>query len=131
MLETKWAGDFSSWSTSDGYAHITWTRRYIDNQGFFLQTLSYSRIDATCEMTPIQDLMEPISLSDGKYYGIDLDVKGTEIMIGGYHRDISTGGTYKDLTSVFLLKSDYPTSSSDWVFTPNIIGDIEINMNEG
>ena len=130
MLETKWAGDFSSWSTSDGYAHITWTRRYIDNQGFFLQTLSYSRIDATCEMTPIQDLMEPISLSDGKYYGIDLDVKGTEIMIGGYHRDISTGGTYKDLTSVFLLKSDYPTSSSDWDFTPNIIGDIEINMNE-
>ncbi|MDE0953552.1 MAG: S8 family serine peptidase, partial [Candidatus Poseidoniales archaeon] len=130
MLETKWSGDFTSWSTSDGYAHVAWTRRYIDNQGYFLQTLSYSRIDATCEMSPIQDLMESISLSDGKYYGIDIDVKGTEIMIGGYHRDISTGGTYQDLTSIFLLTSDYPTSSSDWDFTPNIIGEIEINMNE-
>ena len=130
MLETKWSGDFASWSTSDGYAHIAWTRRYIDNQGYFLQTLSYARIDATCEISPVQDLMESISLSDGKYYGIDMDVRGTEIMIGGYHRDISTGGTYKDLTSVFLLTSDYPTSSSDWSFTPNVIGEIEINMNE-
>jgi hypothetical protein len=59
-----------------------------------------------------------------------MDVRGTEIMIGGYHRDISTGGTYKDLTSVFLLTSDYPISSSDWSFTPNVIGEIEINMNE-
>ena len=130
ILETKWSGDFASWSTSDGYAHVAWTRRYIDNQGYFLQTLSYSRIDATCEMTPVQDLMESISLSDGKYYGIDMDVRGTEVMIGGYHRDISTGGTYKDLTNIFLLTSDYPTSSSDWSFTPNIIGEIEINMND-
>ena len=130
MLEIKWSGDFTSWSTSDGYAHIAWTRRYIDSQGYFQQTLSYSRIDASCEMTPIQDLLQPISLSDGKYYGIDIDVQGTEIMIGGYHRDISTGGTYKDLTNVFLLNSDFPTSSSDWTFTPNIIDEIEINMNE-
>jgi len=130
MLETKWSGDFTSWSTSDGYAHIAWTRRYIDTQGYFMQTLSYSRIDATCEMTPIQDLMESISLSDGKYYGINMDVKETEIMIGGYHRDISTGGSYDDLTNIFLLTSDFPTSSSDWTFTPNIIEEIEINMNE-
>ncbi len=129
-LEVKWSGDFTSWSTGDGYAHIAWTRRYIDNQGYFQQTLSYSRIDASCEMTPIQDLMQPISLSDGKYYGIDIDVQGTEVIIGGYHRDISTGGTYDDLTNVFLLTSDFPTSSSDWTFTPNIIADIEINMNE-
>ena len=125
MLETKWSGDLTSWSTSDGYAHIVWTRRYIDNQGYFKQTLSYSRIDATCELSPVQDLMLPISLSDGKYFGIDIDVKGTEIIVAGYHRDISTGGTFKDLTSVFLLTSDYPISSDDWDYTPNVIDEIE------
>ena len=128
MLETKWSGDLTSWSTSDGYAHIVWTRRYIDNQGYFKQTISYSRIDATCEMAPVQDLMQPISLSDGKYFGIDIDVKGTEIIIAGYHRDISTGGTFKDLTSVFLLTSNYPISSDDWDYTPNGIDEIEISM---
>jgi DNA-directed RNA polymerase subunit RPC12/RpoP len=128
MLETKWSGDLTSWSTSDGYAHIVWTRRYIDNQGYFKQTISYSRIDATCEMDPVQDLMEPISLSDGKYFGIDIDVKGTEIIVAGYHRDISTGGTFKDLTSVFLLTSDYPITSDDWDYTPNVIDEIEISM---
>ena len=30
VLETKWSGDLTSWSTSDGYAHISWTRRYIE-----------------------------------------------------------------------------------------------------
>tara|TARA_B100000900_G_scaffold407171_1_gene419416 strand:- start:86 stop:4837 length:4752 start_codon:yes stop_codon:yes gene_type:complete len=128
MLETKWSGDLTSWSTSDGYAHIVWTRRYIDNQGYFKQTISYSRIDATCEMDPIQDLMDPISLSDGKYFGLDIDVKGTDIIVAGYHRDISTGGTFKDLTSVFLLTSNYPISSDDWDYTPNVIDEIEISM---
>ena len=129
-LETKWSGDLTSWSTGDGYAHIAWTRRYIDNQGYFKQTLSYSRIDASCEMSPVQDLMDSISLSDGKYFGIDMDVKGTEIIIAGYHRDISTGGTFKDLTSVFLLTSDYPISSDDWKFTPNVIDEIDVSMYE-
>ena len=79
-------------------------------------------------MSPVQDLMLPISLSDGKYFGIDIDVKGTEIIVAGYHRDISTGGTFKDLTSVFLLTSDYPISSDDWDYTPNVIDEIEISM---
>ena len=128
VLETKWSGDLTSWSTSDGYAHISWTRRYIDNLGYFKQTISYSRIDASCEMSPVQDLIQPISLSEGKYFGIDMDVRGTDIIIGGYHRDISTGGTFKDLTSVFLLKSDYPTSFDDWELTPNVIDEIELSM---
>ena len=53
-----------------------------------MQTVSYSTIDSNCKMTPIQDLMKGIPLSDGKYWGIDVDVEDTEILVSGYHRDM-------------------------------------------
>jgi len=126
VLDEMWAGDIATWSTEDGWAHIVWTRRFLDSSGYFLQTLSYSAIDATCQMSPIQDLMDPISLSDGKYWGIDIDVEGEEVLISGYHRDMFTGGTFGDETSVFLLHADNPTKSSDWTLTPNVIGEIDL-----
>ena len=126
LLEVTWSGDFASASTDDGIAHIIWTRRYLDTNGYLQQTVSYSTIDSACQMTPIQDLMEPILLSDGKYWGIDLDLKGSDILISGYHRDLLTGGTYQDLTSIFTLQADAPTSSNDWSFTPNVVADIDV-----
>ena len=59
-------------------------------------------------MRPIQDLMDPILLSDGKYWGVDIDVDGTKLLVAGYHRDLLTGGTYQDLTSIFILEADAP-----------------------
>ena len=126
VLDDVWSGDIAIWSTEDEVAHVVWTRRFLDSEGYFQQTLSYSTIDATCQMTPIQDLMDPILLSDGKYWGIDVDVDGSDVLVAGYHRDLSTGGTYEDLTSVFLLHADAPTKSSDWELTPNVIGEIDL-----
>ena len=126
VLDEMWAGDIATWSTEDGWAHIVWTRRFLDSSGYFLQTLSYSSIDATCQMSPIQDLMDPLLLSDGKYWGIDIDVDDEEVLVSGYHRDMFTGGTFGDQTSVFLLHADNPTKSSDWTLTPNIIGELDL-----
>ena len=126
VLDEMWAGDIATWSTEDGWAHIVWTRRFLDSSGYFLQTLSYSAIDATCQMSPIQDLMDPLLLSDGKYWGIDIDVDDEEVLVSGYHRDMFTGGTFGDQTSVFLLHADNPTKSSDWTLTPNIIGELDL-----
>jgi len=126
LLDEMWSGDLAFRSTEDGWAHIVWTRRYIDSSGYFRQTLSYSTIDASCEMTPIQDLMQPILLSDGKYWGIDIDVEDSEILVSGYHREMMTGGSFGDLTSVFLLHADAPTKSSDWSLTPNVVDDIDL-----
>ena len=126
VLDEMWAGDIATWSTEDGWAHIVWTRRFLDSSGYFLQTLSYSAIDATCQMSPIQDLMAPLLLSDGKYWGIDIDVDDEEVLVSGYHRDMFTGGTFGDQTSVFLLHADNPTKSSDWTLTPNIIGELDL-----
>ena len=126
MLEEKWSGDFVAAPTSDGIAHIVWTRRFLDTSGYLKQTVSYSTIDSSCEMRPIQDLMDPILLSDGKYWGVDIDVDGTKLLVAGYHRDLFTGGSYQDLTSIFILEADAPTSSNDWRLTPNAISDIDV-----
>ena len=126
MLEEKWSGDFVAAPTSDGIAHIVWSRRFLDTSGYLKQTVSYSTIDSACEMRPIQDLMDPILLSDGKYWGIDIDVDGTKLLVAGYHRDLLTGGSFQDLTSIFILEADAPTSSNDWRLTPNAISDIDV-----
>ena len=126
VLDEMWAGDLIFSGTEDGWAHIVWTRRFIDTSGYFRQTLSYSTIDATCEMTPIQDLMQPILLSDGKYWGIDMDVYDSEIVVSGYHREMMTGGSFGDQTSVFILHADAPTKSSDWSLTPNVVDEIDL-----
>jgi len=126
IMEDRWSGDIVVRSTEDGIAHILWTRRYLDSDGFLMQTLSYSTIDPTCKMAPIQDLLKGIPLSDGKYWGIDMDVSDTEIIVAGYHRNLFTGGTLDDVTNIFLLHADAPTSSSDWNLNPNIIADIDV-----
>ena len=126
VLDEMWSGDIAFSSTEDGWAHIVWTRRFIDSTGYFRQTLSYSTIDASCEMTPIQDLMQPILLSDGKYWGIDIDIDGSEILVSGYHREMMSGSSFGEQTSVFILHADAPTKSSDWSLTPNVVDEIDL-----
>ncbi len=125
VIEDRWSGDLSVVSTDDGFAHIIWTRRYLNSNGFLMQTVSYSTIDANCRMSPTQDLMPGIPLSDGKYWGIDVDVRDSEILVSGYHRDVFSGGSLEDVTDIFLLYSEAPVSSSDWTLNPSIIHDID------
>ena len=46
-------------------------------------------------------------------------------MVAGYHRDLLTGGTYRD-PRIFILEADALTSSNDWRLTPNAISDIDV-----
>jgi len=90
-----------------------------------MQTLSYSTVDSSCRIPPAQDLLPGIPLSDGKYWGVDMDVKDSEILVSGYKRDAFNGGTLEDVTDIFLLHSESPLSSADWTLMPRIIGDID------
>jgi subtilisin family serine protease len=127
ILEEMWSGEISVEIDEDNIAHLSWTRRYLDNNGYYKQTLTYSTIDSSCQMTPIQDLMPPILLSDGKYWGIDMDKRDTEIIISGYHQDIFAGGSFQESTDIFLLYSDLPISSADWSVNADIVADIDIS----
>ena len=129
IMEETWAGEISIEVNEDNVAHMVWTRRYLDSNGYYKQTLTYSSIDSACQMTPIQDLMPPILLSDGKYWGIDMDMRDSEIIVSGYHQDIFTGGTFQKKTDIFLIYGDNPTSSEDWALTSEIISDLDIMTN--
>ena len=125
VIEERWSGDFAIIGTEDGYAHIVWTRRYMGPNWFLMQTLSYSTIDSSCRIAPAQDLLPGIPLSDGKYWGIDMDVKEDEILVSGYHRDVFSEGSLRDETNIFLLHAESPVSSDDWTLNSEIIQDID------
>ncbi len=126
VFEEMWTGDIAIISSEDMFAHIAWTRRYLDASGYFRQTVSYTTLDSSCQMTPVQDIMPPLLLSDGKYWGLDMDVRESEIMIAGYHRDIFTSGTQQEITSVFILSSDAPTKGSDWSLNPSAVSELDL-----
>ena len=112
-------------SSEDGLAHVAWTRRYLDNSGFFQQTVSYTTIDSSCLMTPVQDIMEPILLSEGKYWGIGMDIDGPEILLAGYHHKLNTGSSNEN-TAVFMAMSESPTKSTDWIINPQVVGGLDV-----
>ena len=130
IIEERWSGDISIIGTDDGFAHIVWTRRYMGPNWFLMQTLSYSTIDSSCRIAPPQDLLPGIPLSDGKYWGIDMDVRDSEILVSGYHRDVFGGGSLEDETNIFLIHSESPLSSDDWTLQNGIIRDIDADPNQ-
>ena len=125
VMEERWTGDLAVMDGEDGLSHLAWTRRYLDSFGFLKQTVSYSTIDYTCNIAPIQDLVDGISLSDGKYWGLDIDVFDSEIIIAGYHLKLGKG-LKNDATDIFILSAESPKSSSDWVINHNVISEINV-----
>ena len=130
VIEERWSGDIAIVGTDEGFAHIVWTRRYMGPNWFLMQTLSYSTIDSSCRIAPPQDLLPGIPLSDGKYWGIDMDVRDSEILVSGYHRDVFSGGSLDDETKIFLIHSENPLSSDDWILQSGIIRDIDADPNQ-
>ena len=125
VLETEWIGDIAV-NSYQGVVTVAWTRSYLDENSFLRTTVSYTTIDRTCQMTPRQDLMPGLLSAEGTYWGLGLDQKDDTVVLAGYHRDLLTGGTYQDATSIFLIKTDSPLSADDWVIHRNTILDIEM-----
>jgi hypothetical protein len=124
-LESDWAGEFSISSGEGDSANVVWTRRLIDQFGATVTTLSFSTVDLSCTNTEVIDLMPELMLAEGTYWGIDLEVDDGKALIGGYHRDLFTSGTYDDVTSVFTLDSNTPLDSESWRRTREVIPVIE------
>ena len=125
VLETEWIGDIAVNSYQD-IVTVAWTRSYLDENSFLRSTVSYTTIDRTCQMTPRQDLMPGLLSAQGTYWGLGLDQNDDTVVLAGYHRDLETGGTYQDATSVFLIKTDSPLSADDWTIHRNTILGIEM-----
>ncbi|MEE2747913.1 MAG: S8 family serine peptidase [Candidatus Thermoplasmatota archaeon] len=124
-LESEWIGDIAV-NSYQGIVTVAWTRMYLDENSFIKSTVSYTTIDRTCQMTPRQDLMPGLLTAEGTYWGLDLDQKDDTVVLAGYHRDMVTGGTYQDITTIFLIETDSPLSTDNWEIHRNSILDIEM-----
>jgi subtilisin family serine protease len=124
-LETEWIGDVAV-NSYQGIVTVAWTRSYLDDNAFIRSTVSYTTIDRTCQMTPRQDLMPGLLSAEGTYWGLGLDQRDDTVVIAGYHRDLVTGGTYQDMTTIFLIETDSPLSADDWLIHRNTVLDIDM-----
>ncbi len=75
--------------------------------------------------------MPAIKLSEGSYWGLALTEYDEQMVLSGYHRDISTSGSWQDITSIFTLTSMSPDSPSSWSPPNVVLSDIDIRPSQG
>ena len=92
--------------------------------------ISMTSITSSGETTSIQSHMTPLKLSEGNYWGLALTQNDERMVLGGYHRDIATGGSWQDSTSIFVMISDTPQIESSWSIS-NVLYNIDIKPSQG
>ena len=130
MIEENWAGEFSFVLRDDNRVHLAWTKRFTDQQGYTMTDVGMASIGMLGDMTTKSSHLTPIKQSEGSYWGFDMAVNGDEIVLAGYHRDILTGGSWNDLTNIFMIHNDDYKSSS-WTTKMNVLSDIDIKPQDG
>ena len=124
-LERFWSGSISTTVDDSSIAHLVWTRRLVTGTGVLSETVSYATVDDQCTPTVPQDLMSPLPLDLGDYFGVDLDEKDGVIVIAGYLRDLAGGTIFNPAETVFTLKSKNAQAASDWELVSGVIRDID------
>ena len=129
-LADSWAGELAVLKGNDGLVYAAWTENKLSQDGYFMTDISFTSITSAGETTSIQSHMTPLKLSEGKYWGLALTQSDERMVLGGYHRDIATGGSWQDITSIFVLISDTPQVESSWSFS-QILNGIDIRPSQG
>ena len=131
MLEEKWGGELTTYLREDGLVQAAWNRKTISPDGYTLTDIAMTSLTRLAEKTPIHHQMPAIKLSEGSYWGLALSEYDEQMVLAGYHRDISTGGSWQDITSIFTLIASNPDSQSSWS-SPNIVlSDVQIRPSQG
>ena len=130
MIEENWAGEFSFVLRDDNRVHLAWTKRFTDQQGYTMTDIGMASIGMLGDLSSKSSHMTPIKQSEGSYWGFDMSVNGDEIVLAGYHRDILTGGSWNDMTNVFMIHNDDYKSNS-WTTKMNVLSDIDIKPQDG
>ena len=131
LVERNWGGEIASTVRSDGMVQLAWTRRTMSEDGYTLQDLGIAALTTTGQMTPVQRELTPLKLSEGGYWGLDVAERNGEVVIAGYHRDISTGGSWLDVTSIFTMVSERPDLSGSWDGPFVVQSDIDVLASQG
>ena len=130
LVESNWAGEFAFVLRDDYRVQMAWTKRFTDQQGYTMTDVGMASIGILGDKSSTSSHLNPLKQSEGSYWGFDMAVKGEEIVLAGYHRDILTGGSWNDVTNVFMLHSN-DASSSSWTTKMNVLSDIDIKPQDG
>lgn len=131
LLEEKWGGELAIYLRDDGLVQTVWNRKTISQDGYTLTDLAFTSLTRLAEETPVHHQMPAIKLSEGSYWGLALTEHDEQMVLSGYHRDISTSGSWQDITSIFTLTSMNPDSPSSWSPPNVVLSDIDIRPSQG
>ena len=108
MLEENWGGELAVYQRDDGLVQVAWSRRSLSLEGYILTDIAMTSISAAGKTTPKHYHMPALKLSEGSYYGLTFDQHDGTMVLAGYHRDLSTSGSWQDITSIFVVSSATP-----------------------
>ena len=131
LIEADWAGEFAFALRDDNRVHLAWNKRFDDQLGYTLTDVGMSSIGLLGDMSTVTSHLTPLKQSEGNYWGFDLSSRGDEIVLAGYHRDILTGGSWNDITNIFMIHNDNAKSSTGWTTKMNVLSDIDIKPQYG
>ena len=131
LIEADWAGEFAFALRDDNRVHLAWNKRFDDQLGYTLTDVGMSSIGLLGDMSTTTSHLTPLKQSEGNYWGFDLSSRGDEIVLAGYHRDILTGGSWNDVTNVFMIHNNDAKSSTGWTTKMNVLSDIDIKPQYG
>ena len=130
LVEPNWAGEFAFVLRDDNRVQMAWTKRFTDQQGYTMTDIGLASIGMAGDKSITTSHLTPLKQSEGSYWGFDMAVNGDEIVLAGYHRDILTGGSWNDVTNIFMLHNNDAKSSS-WTTKMNVLSDIDIKPQDG
>ncbi len=126
VLDEAWGGELATYQRDDGLVQVAWTRRSLSAEGYILTDIAMTSISAAGKTTPKHYHMPSIKLSEGAYYGFTFDQHDGTMVLAGYHRDLSTSGSWQDITSLFVISSSTPDKGNSWSNPVNVLSNIDI-----
>tara|TARA_Y100001958_G_scaffold159307_1_gene160254 strand:- start:10304 stop:15262 length:4959 start_codon:yes stop_codon:yes gene_type:complete len=131
VVDTNWGGEIDVMVREDGLVHAVWTSRTQSQQGYFLNDIAMTSFSATGQMLPVHHHLTPLKISEGQYWGLDLTQEDGTVVLSGYFRNISTGGSWSDLTSIFSIHSSTPDVGENWTSMKTHVPVIDIHPDDG
>lgn len=131
LVDQNWGGEIDVLLRDDGLVHAAWTSRTQSQQGYFLNDVAMSSFSVNGQMLPIHHHLTPLKISEGQYWGLDLAQEDDVVVLTGYFRNISTSGSWSDLTSIFSIYSSTPDVGENWTTMKTHIPIVDIHPDDG
>ena len=131
LVDENWAGELTVLERSDGLIHAAWTSRVENQAGSSLNDVAMTSFSETGQMLPVHHHLTPIKISEGQYWGLDITEEDGLYVVSGYYRNISTGGSWSDVTSIFSIQSSSPDIKENWTSPVNHLVNLDIHPDDG